>query len=69
MLLGSPDLQMFEFEGEQLPASASRVVNYENEDLPVSIFWTNDGEIVPGEHKVELYVEGKVIGSSSFVLK
>ncbi len=69
VLLGSPDLQMFEFEGEQLPASASRVVNYENEDLPVSIFWTNDGEIVPGEHNVELFVEGKVIGSSSFVLK
>jgi len=69
VLLGSPDLQMFEFEGEQLPASATRVVNYENEDLPVSIFWTNDGEIVPGEHTVELYVEGKVIGSSSFVLK
>jgi len=69
VLLGSPDLQMFEFEDEQLPASASRIVNYENEDLPISIFWTNDGEIVPGEHTVELFVEGKVIGSSSFVLK
>jgi len=69
VLLGSPDLQMFEFEGEQLPASASRVINYENEDLPVSIFWTNDGEIVPGEHTVELYAEGKIIASSSFVLK
>jgi hypothetical protein len=69
VLLGSPDLQMFEFGEEQLPASASRVVNYENEDLPVSIFWTNDGEIVPGEHNVELYAEGKLIGSSSFVLK
>ena len=69
VLLGSPDLQMFEYGEEQLPASASRIVNYENEDLPVSIFWTNDGEIVPGEHKVELYAEGKMIGSSSFVLK
>ena len=69
VLLGSPDLQMLEFEGEQIPASASRVVNYENEDLPVSIFWTNDGEIVPGEHIVELYAEGKIIGSAAFVLK
>jgi len=60
---------MFEFGEEQLPASASRVVNYENEDLPISIFWTNDGEIVPGEHTVELYSEGKMVGSSSFVLK
>jgi hypothetical protein len=67
--LGSPDLEMVDFNGEQLPASASRVVNYENEDLPVSIFWTNDGEIVPGEHTVELYSDGKQIGQASFVLK
>lgn len=69
VLLGSPELVMFEVDGEQIPASASRVINYENVDLPVSIFWTNDGEIVPGEHVVELYTEGKVIGSASFILK
>ena len=69
VVLGSPDLEMIDLDGEQLPASASRVINYENEDLPVSIFWTNDGEIVPGEHTVELYTDGKLIGSSSFVLK
>jgi len=69
VVLGSPGLEMIEFNEEQIPASASRLINYENEDLPVSIFWTNDGEIVPGEHIVELYAEGKQIGSSSFVLK
>ena len=68
VVLGSPELEMLELEGEQIPVSASRIVNYENEDLPVSIFWTNDGEIVPGEHKVELHAEGKIIGSTSFVL-
>ena len=69
VVLGSPELEMIDFNEEQIPVSASRVINYENEDLPVSIFWTNDGEIVPGEHTVELYSEGKLIGSSSFVLK
>lgn len=69
VLLGSPDLEMFEVDGDLIPASSSRIITYENMDLPVSIFWTNDGEIVPGEHRVELYSEGKVIGSSSFVLK
>ncbi len=69
VVLGSPELEMFEYQDEQLPASASRVVNYENQDLPVSIFWTNNGEIVPGETRVELYSDGKLIGSSSFVLK
>ena len=69
VVLGSPGLEMIEIDDEPIPASASRLINYENEDLPVSIFWTNDGEIVPGEHTVELYSEGKQIGSSSFVLK
>ena len=69
VLLGSPELEMFSINGEQFPASASRVITYENEDLPVSVFWTNDGELVPGEHSVELFTEGKSIGSASFVLK
>jgi uncharacterized protein (DUF3084 family) len=69
VVLGSPDLDMIDVAGELLPASASRVINYEGEDLPISIFWTNDGEIVPGEQLVELYSEGKIIGSSSFMLK
>ena len=69
VVLGSPEMEMFDYNGEPLPASASRVVNYENQDLPVSIFWDNNGEIVPGETLVELYSGGKLIGSSSFVLK
>lgn len=69
VVLGSPQLEMIETDPEPLPASASRVINYENEDLPVSIFWANDGEIVPGEHVVELYSDGKIIGTASFVLK
>jgi len=68
VVLGSPELEMLEFEGEEIPVSASRIVNYESEDLPVSIFWNNDGEIVPGQHTVELHAEGKLIGSASFVL-
>ncbi|MFO7670627.1 MAG: hypothetical protein R6W31_13285 [Bacteroidales bacterium] len=69
VVLGSPSLEMINLGGEQIPASASRIVNYENTDLPVSIFWNNDGEIVPGEHLVELYSDGSLIGSASFVLK
>lgn len=69
VVLGSPDLEMIVLGEEQIPASASRTITYENTDLPVSIFWTNDGEIVPGEHIVELYSEGELIGNASFILK
>ena len=66
--LGTPDLEVVSVDDQDLPVSASRTVAYENTDLPVSIFWTNNGEIVPGEYIVELYCESKLIGTSSFVL-
>lgn len=69
VVLGSPDMEMVEVAGEMIPATASRTVFYENTDLPVSIFWTNDGEIVPGTHRVELYVNGKSIGTAEFILE
>jgi hypothetical protein len=69
VVLGSPKLEMIDLGEEQIPASSSRIITYENTDLPVSIFWANDGEIVPGEHLVELYSEGELIGNASFVLK
>ncbi len=69
VVLGSPELEMIVLGEEQIPASSSRIITYENTDLPVSIFWANDGEIVPGEHLVELYSEGELIGNASFIFK
>lgn len=66
--LGSPEMEIISANGDELPASASRTVTYENSDLPVSVFWTNNGEVVPGEYRVELYCEGKLIGNGIFVL-
>lgn len=66
--LGSPEMEVITVGEEEVPVSASRTITYENADLPVSIFWTNNGELVPGEYLVELYGEGKVIGSNVFVL-
>ncbi len=66
--LGAVELEVVSVDEQDLPVSASRTVTYENADLPVSIFWTNNGEIVPGEYKVELYCESKLIGTSTFIL-
>jgi len=54
---------------EELAVSAQREVIYENEDLPASIYWDNDGNVIPGNYKVELYAEGKPLGTSEFSLR
>ena len=66
--LGSTEMEVITVGEEGLPISASRTITYENTDLPVSIFWNNNGELVPGEYKVELYAGGQLIGSDLFKL-
>ena len=68
MTLGSPELLIVEVEGEELPASASRLVSYEGTDLPVTLFWSDNGDLIPAEYLIELYTGGKLIGSTSIVL-
>ncbi len=69
VVLGSADSGVITYMDSEIPYSASREVNYENDDLPVSIFWDNNGDLISGNYKVELYAESKLIGSTEFSLK
>jgi FtsZ-binding cell division protein ZapB len=69
VVLGNPQGLLFEFENTQLVYSAKREIDYEGEQLEVSIFWDNDGSLVKGEYKVDLFSEGNHIGKGSFLLK
>lgn len=62
-------VDLFEYQGEQIVYTASREVQYENTDVELCIFWTNDGQLTPGAYKVNIYAEGNDIGSSTFTLK
>jgi len=62
-------VNFFDFEGEQIVYTASREIEYENTDIDLCIFWTNDGQLVVGNYDVSLYAEGNQIGSTTFSLK
>lgn len=62
-------VNFFDFQGEQTVYSASREVSYENVDVDMCIYWNNDGQLLPGTYKVNLYADGNEIGASSFGLK
>ena len=54
----------FAFEGSSRTASAVRKVSYENESVPVSIFY--DGSAFQkGTYKVDIYIDGRHCGSGS----
>ena len=66
VLSGGPDCVM-EFEGDLITYSASREVDYANEDLSVSLFFDYDN-IVKGVYTVEIYMDGYLIGTDELAL-
>lgn len=59
---------LFEFIDKQLVYSAKRIVDYMNQDIDMCIYWNNDGQLIPGNYTIELYLDGSLIGNTSFVL-
>lgn len=54
----------FTFEGESRAASAVRKVSYENQSVPVSVFY--DGEsFQKGTYTIDIYVDGRHCGSGT----
>jgi hypothetical protein len=63
----SPD-NLFEYKGNKLIYSATRQVDYMNQDIDVCIFLDNKGDFVIGNYSVELYLENNLIGRTTFML-
>ena len=67
-LLSTDSMPTFAYQGTKKGYSASREVDYQNEDVDVSIYYIGGG-FIPGTYKVELYMDGNLIGSSEVALK
>ena len=63
----SPD-NLFDFNGNKLVYSASRLVDYMNQDIEMCIFLDNTGDFIVGTYSVELYLENSIIGRTTFTL-
>ena len=66
--LSTESVPTFEFEGERVTYSASRDVDYQNEDLGVGIFYAGRG-FTAGTYTVQIYCDGCLIGSSQIVMR
>ena len=67
-VLASSQRAMFDYEGEKLTFSASRDIDYQNQDLSVSVYYNGEG-IVNGKYKVIIYMDGYLIGSTEVILR
>lgn len=69
LVLATSEQDVFNYEGNKIVYSAKRTVAYENKDVDLCIFWNNSGQLIPGKYGVDIFCEGKLIGSSNFALK
>jgi len=71
ILLMKSDKDLFKFEDMKIPFSASRDVEYEGNDIPVSIYWDNANEspLIPGIYTVDVFADGRNIGTTTFEVK
>ncbi len=67
-VLTTEAMPTFEFEGELLTYTAMREVDYQNEDLEVGIYY-NSGGFTAGTYRLELYMEGRRIGSTEIAMR
>ena len=67
VITSSPD-NLFNYKGNKIIYSASREVDYLNQDVEMCIFLDNTGDFIIGNYNVELYLENNIIGRTNFML-
>ncbi len=66
--LAESQSSMFQFEGSSIPYTASRVVDYQGEDLAVSVYYKGV-DMAAGQYTVHVYMDGHMVGSNVIILK
>jgi DNA gyrase/topoisomerase IV subunit A len=69
MVLFTDPGNLFSFEEKEIAYSAYRVIEYFNQTMDVCIFYENKEPLAPGTYEIDIFAEGKLIGTTSFVLK
>jgi hypothetical protein len=71
LLLNRSESDVFKFENMKIPFSAMREITYEGAELPVAIFWDNQGQspLVTGEYTIDVFTDGSNIGTGKLSLK
>ena len=63
------DSNKFDFNGVKGLFSSKKLVNYQNQEINVTIDWKKIDEFSVGEYNVEIYADGVDIGKTKFTLK
>lgn len=69
VIVSNPLGETFTYNGEAVTYTMKRTVYYENDILPVSLFWDNDKSLTKGQYKADVVLDGRIIGTTNFRIK
>ncbi len=59
---------VFAFEGKEINYSMKKQVEYDGEELPVTMYWNIEEFLSPGTYRVDIFADGNLIGQKNFIL-
>lgn len=60
---------LFTFEGKEINYSMKKMIEYEGEEIPVTLYWDIEEFLLPGTYRVDIFADGNLIGQKNFDLK
>ncbi len=68
-ILTKPNSGVFHFENKDITYSMMKTIEYEGEELSVTMYWDVEEYLSPGTYRVDIFADGNLIGRKSFALK
>lgn len=59
-------MDLFKYENKEINYSARRMFEYDSEETAVTIYWNVEEYLYPGDYRVDIFVDGNMIGSKGF---
>lgn len=60
---------LFVYEDAEINYSAKKLVEYDSEETPVTLYWTVEEYLYPGTYRMEIFTDGEKIGEKSITLQ
>jgi len=68
-VLNESEYDLFDFEGKQIVFSARREIEYTGDKNDICIYWKKSQDLPSGLYYVDIFADGKRIGTIAFTLK
>lgn len=68
-ILTNSEDNIFKYQDKQMVYTARRPIEYEGESMDICIYFDTQGELTPGEYKVDIFADEHRIGETNFQLE